>query len=287
MRLASWNVNSIKVRLPRLLDWLERLAPDVVCLQETKSEPGAFPADALRQAGYTCAHASGGRWNGVAILSTSGLSDVLTDWPAGATPDWPAGVAPDAGRLLLASTAGLRVASVYVPNGRTLDSWHYSYKLAWMERLRGLAAAELAAAAPLVLAGDFNIAPADHDVWDPAAFEGATHVSAAERAALTALEALGLEDVTRRRWPSEQVFTFWDYRMGMFHKNQGMRIDLLLAAHCVADRVAGVWVDRLARRGSAPSDHAPLVVELDTARADLASPMIPMPSRPLPPAPTR
>lgn len=286
MRLASWNVNSIKARLPRLLDWLERLAPDVVCLQETKSEQDAFPVAELRRAGYACAHASGGRWNGVAILSTTDILDVVTDWPPGAAPDWPAEVTPDAGRLLLASTAGLRVASVYVPNGRALDSWHYSYKLAWMERLRRLATAELAGAAALVLAGDFNIAPADHDVWDPAAFEGATHVSPAERATLAAIEALGLIDVTRRRWPTEQVFTFWDYRMGMFHKNQGMRIDLLLAEENVADRVADVWVDRLARRGSAPSDHAPLVVELDTASAHLAAPMIPMPSRRLPTAPT-
>jgi exodeoxyribonuclease-3 len=278
MRIATWNVNSIRARLPRLLDWLTRSSPDVVCLQETKTDDAGFPFDELDWAGYRVTHASAGRWNGVAIASRVGLEDVAVGLPADLDGDWPEGVVPDAGRLIAATAGGVRVMSVYVPNGREVEADHYRYKLAWLERLRGYAATELAAHPGLVVAGDVNVAPADADVYDPAAFVGSTHVTAPERAAIAALTELGLHDVLRERWPDPGVYSYWDYRAGMFHKNLGMRIDLILASGPVADRVVGAFVDRAARKGSQPSDHAPVVIDLDEARDDPQLPMIPMPT---------
>ena len=276
MRVVTWNVNSAKQRLPRLLPWLDERRPDVLCLQETKLGDEAFAElldGELAARGYAYAHAGEPRWNGVAILSRVGLDDVAVGIPN--APGFPH---PEA-RAVSATCAGIRVHCLYVPNGREPDSEHYRYKLAWLAALR-----ELVAAGPpdALVCGDMNIAPADADVFDPAAYVGQTHVTPPERAALAALTGLGLRDVVRDRWPTEQVFTYWDYRAGMFHKNLGMRIDLVLASPAVADRVAAAWVDRHARKGTGPSDHAPVIVDLDTAPDGDIGPLVPPPSRPPP-----
>ncbi|MGI8682471.1 MAG: exodeoxyribonuclease III [Mycobacteriales bacterium] len=261
MRLATWNVNSVNARLPRLLDWLARVSPDVCCLQETKSADAAFPTAQVGQLGYVVAHHGDGRWNGVAILSRVGLDDVRRGLLAD-----PLGDAAEA-RCVAATCAGLRVYSVYVPNGRALDDPQYPYKLAWLASLQQALATAHGPADRVVVCGDFNVAPSDADVWDPVLFVGSTHVSAAERAALAALTALGLRDVVRDRHPEpEPVYTYWDYRAGAFHRRMGMRIDLVLASEPVAAGVRDVYVDREARKGKGPSDHAPVVVDLDCRR---------------------
>lgn len=267
-------MNSVKQRLPRLLPWLDQRKPDVVCLQETKVEDGAFAellTEELASRGYEFAHAGEPRWNGVAILSRVGLDDVVVG-VAGA-PGFPH---PEA-RAIAATCGGIRVHSLYVPNGREPDSDHYRYKLGWLAALR-----DVVAAGPeqSMLCGDMNIAPTDADVFDPDAYVGQTHVTAPERAALAELQALGLHDVVRDRWPNERVFSYWDYRAGMFHKNLGMRIDLLLASTPVAERARAAWVDRLARKGTGPSDHAPVIVDLDEAPDGDIGPLVPPPSAP-------
>ena len=274
MRIATWNVNSIKQRMPRLLPWLDERKPDVVCLQETKLEDDKLAellGSELEQRGYSVAAHGEAAWNGVAIFSRVGLDDVVSGLPGG--PGFPKQEA----RAVAATCAGVRVVSVYVPNGRTPDSDHYRYKLAWLASLR-----ELLAAGPeaTVVCGDVNIAPADEDVFDPDAFAGQTHVTAPERAALASLEELGFHDVVRDRWPNERVFTYWDYRAGMFHQDCGMRIDLVLATSAVADRVQAAWVDRQARKGKGPSDHAPVIVDLDQAPDGDIGPVVPPPSAP-------
>jgi exodeoxyribonuclease-3 len=267
-------VNSVKQRMPRLLPWLDQRRPDVVCLQETKIDDDAF-AELLDQEltgrGYAFAAHGEGRWNGVAILSRVGLDDVVTG-VAGA-PGFPD---PEP-RAVAATCGGIRVHSVYVPNGREPESDHYRYKLAWLDAL-----AERVGDAPqdTVVCGDMNIAPADADVFDPQAYVGSTHVTAPERAALARLQALGLRDVVRDRWPTERVFTYWDYRAGMFHQDLGMRIDLVLATAPVAGRVRAAWVDRHARKGTGPSDHAPVIVDLDEAPDGDIGPVVPPPSAP-------
>ncbi|HST56224.1 MAG TPA: exodeoxyribonuclease III [Solirubrobacteraceae bacterium] len=274
MRVATWNVNSIKQRLPRLLSWLDQRAPDVVCLQESKLADDAFDklfGDELTSRGYEVARHGEAQWNGVAILSRTGLDDVVTGL-AGA-PGFPHAEA----RAVSATCGGIRVHSVYVPNGRTPDSEHYEYKLAWLGALRDVVVAGPEA---VLVCGDMNIAPADVDVFDPDAYAGQTHVTPRERAALASLQALGLRDVVRDRWPSERVFTFWDYRAGMFHRDLGMRIDLVLAPAAVAARVRAAWVDRQARKGTAPSDHAPVIVDLDAAPDGDIGPVVPPPSAP-------
>ena len=274
MRVATWNVNSVKQRLPRLLPWLDERRPDVVCLQETKLADAAFSellASDLDQRGYAVALHGEAAWNGVAILSRVGLEDVVTGIPDG--PGFPH---PEA-RAVSATCAGIRVTSVYVPNGREPDSDHYRYKLEWLAALRAMVAAGPEAA---IVTGDMNIAPTDEDVFDPEAYVGETHVTAPERAALAELQALGLHDVVRDRWPGERVFTYWDYRAGMFHQDLGMRIDLVLASAPVADRVKAAWVDRQARKGSGPSDHAPVIVDLDEAPDGDIGPVVPPPSNP-------
>ncbi|MGQ0626362.1 MAG: exodeoxyribonuclease III [Sporichthyaceae bacterium] len=272
MRIATWNVNSVKARMPRLLDWLDERAPDVVCLQETKLDDAACTALLTAEVsarGYALAVHGEGRWNGVAILSRVGLDDVVAGLDGG--PGFPH---PEA-RALAATCGGLRVYSVYVPNGREVDNEHYRYKLEWLAALRGAVAAE---AEQVAVCGDVNIAPTDADVFNIAAFAGSTHVTEPERAALAQLQALGLRDVVRERWPDTQVFSYWDYRAGMFHTNKGMRIDLILAAGPVADRAAAAWIDRKARKGTGPSDHAPVIVDLDTAPDGDIGPMVPPPS---------
>jgi exodeoxyribonuclease-3 len=275
MRLATWNVNSVKQRVPRLLPWLDERAPDVVCLQETKLADDAFAellGDDLAKRGYATAVHGQATWNGVAILSKVGLDDVVAGIPG--APGFPD---PEA-RAVSATCDGIRVVSVYVPNGRVPDSDHYHYKLAWLAALK-----EMVAAGPdaTIVCGDMNIAPTDADVFDPEAYVGQTHVTPAERAALADLESLGLHDVVRDRWPRERVFTYWDYRAGMFHQDLGMRIDLVLASAPVAERVRAAWVDRQARKGSGPSDHAPVMVDLDEAPDGDIGPVVPPPSRPV------
>jgi exodeoxyribonuclease-3 len=275
VRIATWNVNSVKQRLPRLLPWLDDRSPDVVCLQETKLADDAFLAllgDEFTARGYEVAVHGEPAWNGVAILSRVGLEDVVPGLEGG--PGFPQQEA----RAIAATCAGVRVYSVYVPNGREPDSDHYEYKLAWLASLRGAVTPH---AETTAVCGDFNIAPTDADVFDPEAFVGHTHVTGPERAALAELEAVGLHDVVRDRWPGERVFSFWDYRAGMFHKDLGMRIDMILAGAPVAARVRAAWVDRLARKGKGPSDHAPVIVDLDDAPDGEIGPVVPPPSRPV------
>jgi exodeoxyribonuclease-3 len=273
VRIATWNVNSAKQRLPRLLPWLDERAPDVVCLQETKLADDAFQAllhDELTDRGYQVAAHGEAAWNGVAILSRAGLEDVERGFPN--CPGFPH---PEA-RAISATCGGIRVVSVYVPNGRSPGSDHYRYKLEWLSALRDRI--EAGTPATTVVCGDVNIAPTDADVFDPAAYEGHTHVTAPERQALGDLQKLGLRDVVRERWPDERVFTYWDYRAGMFHKDLGMRIDLVLAGAQVAPRVKAAWVDRHARKGKGPSDHAPVIVDLDEAPDGDIGPVVPPPS---------
>ncbi len=275
MRIATWNVNSIKQRTPRLLPWLDERRPDVVCLQETKLADDAFVellGAELAERSYALALHGEPTWNGVAILSRVGLDDVVPGLEG--APGFPH---PEA-RAVSATCGGIRVVCVYVPNGRVPDSEHYEYKLAWLRSLR-----DMVSRGPedTIVCGDMNIAPTDEDVFDPDAYIGQTHVTPPERAALTELTKLGLRDVVRERWPSERVFTYWDYRAGMFHQDLGMRIDLVLASGRVADRVKAAWVDRHARKGSGPSDHAPVIVDLDEAPDGDIGPVVPPPSAPL------
>ena len=275
VRIATWNVNSVQQRLPRLLPWLEERRPEVVCLQETKLAEDAFLdllRDELAARGYEAAVHGEATWNGVAILSNVGLEDVALGLDG--APGFPD---PEA-RAVSATCDGIRVHSVYVPNGREPGSEHYEYKLAWLAALRDEVAAGPDAT---VVCGDMNIAPADEDVFDPEAYVGHTHVTAPERAALAELQALGLHDVVRDRWPGERVFSYWDYRAGMFHRDLGMRIDLILASAPVAARVRAAWVDRLARKGKGPSDHAPVIVDLDVAPDGDIGPVVPPPSAPV------
>jgi exodeoxyribonuclease-3 len=275
VRIATWNVNSVKQRVPRLLPWLDERQPDVVCLQETKLADDAFVdllGDELADRSYEVALHGEATWNGVAILSRVGLDDVVRGLAGG--PGFPG---PEA-RAVSATCGGVRVVSVYAPNGRVPGSEHYRYKLAWLASLR-----EIIAAGPeaTIVCGDMNIAPTDDDVFDPDAYIGQTHVTAPERAALAELQAVGLHDVVRDRWPGERIFTYWDYRAGMFHQDLGMRIDLVLAGAPVADRVRAAWVDRHARKGSGPSDHAPVIVDLDEAPDGDIGPVVPPPSAPV------
>ncbi|GAA1022475.1 exodeoxyribonuclease III [Acrocarpospora pleiomorpha] len=274
MRVATWNVNSVKQRVARLLPWLDQRQPDVVCLQETKLTDSAFTellGGELAGRGYAMALHGEVQWNGVAILSRVGLDDVVTG-VVGA-PGFPL---PEA-RAVAATCGGIRVHSLYVPNGRTPGSDHYAYKLDWLAALRDVLAAGPEVA---IACGDLNIAPTDADVFDPDAYIGQTHVTPPERAALAELTALGMRDVVRDRWPDRRVFTYWDYRAGMFHKDLGMRIDLVLASGPVAERVRAAWVDRQARKGTGPSDHAPVIVDLDEAPDGDIGPVVPPPSAP-------
>ncbi|MHB8233417.1 MAG: exodeoxyribonuclease III [Solirubrobacteraceae bacterium] len=274
MRVATWNVNSAKQRLPRLLAWLDERQPDVVCLQETKLADEAFDellGEELGGRHYEVARHGEVQWNGVAILSRAGLQDVVAGIPD--APGFPHAEA----RAVSATCGGIRVHSVYVPNGRTPGSEHYEYKLAWIAAL-----GELVETGPeaVLVCGDMNIAPTDADVFDPAAYVGHTHVTEPERAALATLQAHGLRDIVRDRWPRERVFSYWDYRAGMFHRDLGMRIDLVLGSAPVAERVQAAWVDRKARKGSGPSDHAPVIVDLDEAPDGDIGPVVPPPSAP-------
>jgi len=256
MRVVTWNVNSLKVRMPRVLELLAQHQPDVVCLQETKCNPDAFPELELQAAGYEAAHASGGRWAGVAILARTGTS-ALTD-PQHGLPNDPV---PDEARWVEATAAGIRFVSVYVPNGRTLDSPEYPRKLAFLDAMTQRIA-DLQEQGPLIVCGDMNIAPADADVYDPGAFEGGTHVSGPERDRLAAILQAGMVDAYRSLHPDEVQYTWWDYRAGHFHKGLGLRIDLALVSRPLVERLNACGIYRDYRKGHKPSDHAPLAVDL-------------------------
>jgi len=258
VRIATWNINSVTARLDRLVEWLETAQPDVVALQELKCTTDAFPSMPIAAAGYESVAHGNGRWNGVAILSRVGLEDVTLDLT-----DQPAFDNVVETRAIGATCGGVRVWSLYVPNGREPDHPHYAYKLDWFRALENTARTEMAANPdlPYALIGDFNVAPEDSDVWDIAQFANSTHVTPAERAALADLRATGLSDVMPRALKGEP-YTFWDYRNGALHRGWGMRIDLVYANPPFVDRVSDAWIDREARKGKGASDHAPVVVDL-------------------------
>jgi exodeoxyribonuclease-3 len=257
LRIATWNVNSLKARLPKVEEWLAYAQPDVVCLQETKMADAAFPTMAFTALGYESAHHGEGRWNGVAILSRVGLEDPVAGFSH--EPE-----DPDVeSRLLSATCGGVRVSSVYVPNGRMVGSEHFDAKLRWLADLRRHLEATCDPSGKVVVCGDFNVAPDDRDVWDPRKANGGTHVTTEERAAIDALKAWGLEDAFRVQHEGDRLFSWWDYRAGDFHKHKGMRIDLVLASRPLAEQVTFALIDRQARKGKLPSDHAPLLVDFD------------------------
>ena len=259
MRIATWNVNSIGARIERVVEWLETAQPDVVALQELKCTTEAFPEMPIQALGYEVAAHGNGRWNGVALLSRVGMTDVVLDLAN--QPPYEDVVET---RAIGATCDGVRVWSLYVPNGREPGHDHYRYKLQWLSALKATAAAELAANPdlPYALTGDFNVAPRDEDVWDISLFADSTHVTPAERSALADVESIGLSEVLPRALKGEP-YTFWDYRNGAFHKGWGMRIDLVLGNPSFVAAVSDAYVDREARKGKGASDHAPVVVDLD------------------------
>lgn len=274
MRIATWNVNSLKARQEAVERWLTRAEPDVLLIQETKLSDADAPEMPMRMLGYEMVHHGEGRWNGVAILSRVGIEDVVTNFGDGPVRDSSAGAAVavseddfdpfDEARMVSAVCGGVRVASLYAPNGRVVGSPFYEGKLRWFERLSRWLADTQSPTAPLVLGGDYNVTPSDIDVWSPAKAHGGTHVSGPEREALASLRSWGLVDTYRAFQPDGGRFSWWDYRAGMFHKNEGMRIDLLYATAPVVSRVIWAEIDREARKGPpTPSDHAPVVIDLD------------------------
>ncbi len=257
MRIATWNVNSLKARIERVEEWLEYAQPDVLCLQETKMADKNFPAMAFSALGYESVHHGYNQWNGVAILSKVGIEDPQNGFGDGVENPY-----ADDARMLSATCGGIRIVSVYVPNGREVPSEFYDRKLVWFERLAEWLETNHTPADPVVITGDFNVAPDDRDVWSPKAFVGSTHVTEPERAAVRRLEEWGLIDLFRARYDGDGLYTYWDYRRGDFHQGRGMRIDLVLGSQPVAERAAWAIVDRNARKGKQPSDHAPVVVDL-------------------------
>jgi len=251
--IATWNVNSLKARLDRVTQWVNENQPDVLCMQETKMKDEVFPALTFAELGYESAHFGQGQWNGVAIISKVGLTDVVNNFAKPIEPD-------NEARIISATCAGVKVVCVYVPNGRALDDDHYTYKLGWMKKLRQHADAIAKPSERLVIGGDFNIAPTDDDVWDVTKFDGATHVSAPERKVFAELCEWGLIDAFRELHPEPKVFSWWDYRNGSFHKGEGMRIDFLLATKSLMSQVEASSIDRNARKGEKPSDHVPVTI---------------------------
>jgi exodeoxyribonuclease III len=262
VRIATWNVNSLKARQERVEEWLAYARPDVLCLQETKLSNETFPHLAFSALGYDSVHHGQGQWNGVAVLSRVGIDAVSTGFEGASQPM----VDPYEGdaRLLAATCDGVRVVSVYVPNGREVGTEFYERKLAWLEALHDWLAATSSPTDDVVVLGDFNVAPEDRDVWSVKAFAGATHVTPAERAAVRRLREWGMDDAFRRVYPDDdRLFSYWDYRAGAFHQHRGMRIDLVLATTPLADRATWSTIDRNARKGKQPSDHAPVIVDFD------------------------
>ncbi len=268
MRIATWNVNSLRARLEKVEWWLERAEPDVLLMQETKLADGRAPVSEFRAAGYEIAHHGEGQWNGVAIASRVGIVDVVSNFGEPLAPPLTFDAADDEpaaeARMIAATCAGIRMVSVYAPNGRMIGTPFYAAKLVWYARLARWLETSASPEESLVVGGDFNIAPADADVWDPRALGGGTHVSPRERAALFELVRWGLVDLYRLHHPEPGRYTWWDYRGGGFHKNLGMRIDHLMATRPIAERTVWAEIDREARKGKpTPSDHAPVVIDLD------------------------
>jgi len=268
VRIATWNVNSLNARLEKVWWWLERARPDVLLMQETKLADADAPHAAFREHGYDLAHHGEGRWNGVAIASRCGISDVVTNFGealrAATTPDVGDDEPFAEARMVAATCGDVRIVSLYAPNGRSVGSLFYQAKLAWFDRLARWLGDACNPGEPLVLGGDFNVAPEDGDVWDPAACHGGTHVSPPEREAFARLGRWGLVDGYRLHCREPNRFTWWDYRAGNFHKNFGMRIDHLLVTAPIAERSRWAEIDREARKGKPiPSDHAPLLIDLD------------------------
>jgi exodeoxyribonuclease-3 len=256
VKLATWNLNSIRMRLDRLVSWLDRERPDVLCMQETKVEDAGFPLEVLRKAGYEVAVFGQRSYNGVAIASTQPLADVVRGFG-----DGPHGDDDDA-RTIAATTHGVRVVCVYVPNGQDLTSDRYPYKLAWLGRLRAYLERTSSPDAPLVLCGDMNVTPDDRDVWSPEKWQGQIHCSPPERAALAGVAAFGLVDLFRARNGDTKAYSWWDYRGVSFFKDQGLRIDLIFATRPLADRCVACTIDRAARKGQDASDHAPVIATI-------------------------
>jgi exodeoxyribonuclease III len=268
MRIATWNVNSLGARLPKVVWWLERAAPDILLMQETKLADGDAPRDDFQRLGYQLAHHGEGRWNGVAIASRVGIDDVSSGFGAPLAAPETSEVHDDEplreARMISALCGGVRVVSIYAPNGRTVDSIYYQAKLAWFRRLQRWLVEARQPTEPLVVGGDYNVAPADADVWDPKRCHGGTHVSPPEREAFAELGHWGLVDGYRRLHDEPERYSWWDYRAGNFHKNYGMRIDHLLVTAPVAERIVWAEIDREARKGKPiPSDHAPVIIDLD------------------------
>jgi exodeoxyribonuclease-3 len=274
VRIATWNVNSLKARMEAVEGWLVKAQPDVLLLQETKLSDADAPVMPFQMLGYDLVHHGEGRWNGVAIATRVGAEDVVTNFGDGPVRDSTAGATVtdseddfdplSEARMISAVCGGIRVCSLYAPNGRVVGSPFYEGKLRWFERLARWLEDTRSPTEPLVLGGDYNVTPSDDDVWDAVAVHGGTHVSEPERAALARLRDWGLEDVYRRAQPALGRFSWWDYRAGMFHRNEGMRIDLLYATAPVTSRVIWAEIDREARKGPpTPSDHAPVVMDVD------------------------
>jgi exodeoxyribonuclease III len=277
MRIATWNVNSIRTRFARVIDWMVREDVDVLAMQEIKCKPEQFPAEAFEHEGYELAIHGFNQWNGVAIASRSPIEDVETSFPG--MPGFLKGLEgpdqPQEARAIGATVDGVRLWSLYVPNGRALGDPHYTYKLDWLAALADLARTETSAHSdrPFALMGDFNIAPFDHDNGDPAVVEGvSTHVSPAERQAFFALEAAGVADVVRPLVP--EGYTYWDYKQLRFPRNEGMRIDFILGSSPFAEAVTHASIHRNERKGTAPSDHVPVLVELALESSEADLPMI-------------
>ncbi|HEV7853463.1 MAG TPA: exodeoxyribonuclease III [Mycobacterium sp.] len=278
MRLATWNVNSIRARVDRVTDWLARADVDVLAMQETKCSDDQFPTMPFAAIGYEVVHCGFNQWNGVAIASRVGIDDVQIGFDG--QPTWSDSAAADVrsvrgpvaeaaeARALGATCDGVQVWSLYIPNGRTVDSPHYGYKLAWLGALRDTAQQWLTdnPDAQIALTGDWNIAPTDEDVWSVEAYRGSTHVTGPERAAFNAIVGAGFSDVVRPFTPGPAVYTYWDYTQLRFPKNRGMRIDFILGSPALAQRVSHAEIVREERKGKSPSDHAPVLVELGSAR---------------------
>ncbi|MBT5137936.1 MAG: exodeoxyribonuclease III [Acidimicrobiaceae bacterium] len=256
MRVATWNINSIRTRVGQVVAWGVEHDADVLLLQETKCGDSDFPFNEFSDAGYEVAHHGVNHWNGVAIASRRGLTNVKRGFAGPSAPPF------DEPRLISAEVDDIRLWSIYVPNGRELDDPHYLYKLSWLERLRGDLLHLYATGQPMIVAGDFNVAPTDLDIYMPSRWKRRTHASAPERAGIDALVDLGLRDVTREHLPGPGVYTWWNYRADQFDKDHGLRLDLALCSDAVADRVETVWIDRVIRGAERPSDHAPLVIDL-------------------------
>ena len=250
MKVATWNVNSLTARWPRVEEWIQSAQPDVLLIQETKQTDAKFPFTQLSELGYESAHSGQGQWNGVAIFSKVGLSDVTRGF----------GDDDPEARIIGATCGPLRVYSCYIPNGRSLDNPHYVYKLEWLAKLKDLVA-QRDKDQHIVVGGDFNVTPSDLDCYDPSVFEGATHVSEPEREALRAIEATGLNDLTRKLHPEDPSYSWWDYRNGSFRRGWGLRIDLLYVDDGLLEKATASYVDREARKAEKPSDHAPVVGE--------------------------